>query len=88
MTSTLSPKYEAFIAEQLAEGTYPSRQRLLEAALDLLSDETASSVPEEHIVLLEEAEADIAAGRISDWDPEAFLRRLEELRRAGEAGNT
>jgi Arc/MetJ-type ribon-helix-helix transcriptional regulator len=77
MASDLSPQYEAFISEQLSAGAYPSRERLLEAALDLLRDETATPVPDEHIPLLDEAEADIAAGRVTDWDPEEFLRRVE-----------
>ena len=78
MASDLSPKYEAFISEQLSAGAYPSRERLLEAALDLLSDETATPVPDEHVPLLDEAEASIAAGRVSDWDPDEFLRQVEQ----------
>ena len=80
MASDLSPQYEAFINEQLSTGAYPSRERLLEAALDLLRDETATPVPDEHIPLLDEAEADIAAGRVTDWDPDEFLRRFEQRR--------
>jgi hypothetical protein len=78
MASDLSPKYEAFISEQLSTGVYPTRERLLEAALDSLIDETAKPVPDEHIPLLEEAEASIAAGRVYDWDPDEFLRRVEQ----------
>jgi len=78
MAGDLSPQYEAFINEQLSTGAYPSRERLLEAALDLLRDDDAIPVPDEHIPLLDEAEANIAAGRISEWDPEEFLRRCEQ----------
>jgi Arc/MetJ-type ribon-helix-helix transcriptional regulator len=87
MASDLSPQYEAFINEQLSAGTFPSRERLLEAALDLLRDEIATPVPDEHIPLLDEAEADIAAGRVTDWDPDEFLRRVEQRRTERRSAN-
>jgi len=69
MPNELAPQYEAFINEHLTSGAYPTREKVLEAGLDALREQSEIPlIPIEHEHLLEEAEADLAAGRVVEWE--------------------
>lgn len=77
MSDALSPQYEAFIRDQLAMGVFATREQVIEAGLDALQRrEEIPLVPTEHEALLEEAEADFAAGRVIVWNYEEQRARL------------
>ncbi|MBL8828291.1 MAG: hypothetical protein JNM18_15020 [Planctomycetaceae bacterium] len=77
MSDALSPQYEAFIRDQLATGMFATREQVIEAGLDALQQQgPVPLVPLEHEALLEEAEADLAAGRVIEWNYEEQRARL------------
>ena len=80
MASELSPQSEAYLAQVVAGGVYPSKEAALDAAVDALREKNAdlSPIPEEHAELVERAIASSEAGRSrpmtdQDW---ARLRKL------------
>lgn len=81
MSGELAPQYEAFIQEALAAGTFASREKLLEAAVESLRERrNIPMVPEEHEAALEEAFEDEAAGRVTEFT-EADWERYRQMAR-------
>ena len=77
MSEQLAPQYEAFNQEALAAGRYPSREKLVEAALDSLRErESVPLVPEEHMALVEEGIREADAGLLVEADVEEAVRRM------------
>jgi hypothetical protein len=80
MASELSPQSEAYLAQVVAGGVYPSKEAALDAAVDALREKNSEIplVPEEHDGLIEQAIASSKDGRSrpmtdDDW---ARLRKL------------
>lgn len=82
MSSELSPGTEAFIAGALAGGTFPTREALLESAVEALrrqwSPDAVGQIPTEHLALVEQALADLDAGRGEPWSLDEELSSLSE----------
>lgn len=79
MTDAFSPQYEAFIRDQLAMGMFATREQVIEAGLDALQRrDEIPLIPPEHEALLEEAEADFAAGRVEVWNFEQVMLEFDE----------
>jgi Arc/MetJ-type ribon-helix-helix transcriptional regulator len=75
MAGELSPHTEAFIRDAVAHGVFPSREALLETAVERLRSSPAEVplVETEHMAGVEEAIADLDAGRgieltDDEWD--------------------
>ena len=73
MTVNLTPDLEAFVAAEVAAGRFASAEALLTAAVLRLRDEAvAADVDDDEFTAddeaaLDEAEADVAAGRVRDF---------------------
>ncbi|MGC3971223.1 MAG: hypothetical protein QM775_28950 [Pirellulales bacterium] len=79
MAEQFSPHVEAFIADALAHGDFPSRHVLLEKAVEALRrQQDVPEVPEIHAAAVDEGLESIVAGRHSEWRAEDAVRRLEE----------
>jgi hypothetical protein len=84
MASELSPQSEAYLAQVVSGGVYPSKEAALEAAVDALREKNADipPVPGEHVALIEQAIASSEAGRSRPMTDEDWSR-LRKL--AGDA---
>lgn len=83
MSDQLAPQYEAFIQEALAAGRYPSREKLVEAALDSLRErESVPQVPEEHRALVEAALKEVAESGTVEMTDADWSRYREVAREA------
>jgi Arc/MetJ-type ribon-helix-helix transcriptional regulator len=79
MADSLSPQSEAIIRDKLATGFFTSREQVIEAGLNALQQQDEMRlIPLEHEALLEEAEADLAAGRVVEWNFDQIMRDFEE----------
>lgn len=77
MSGELAPQYEAFIQDALAAGTFPSREKLLEAAVESLREQQSiQMIPEEHMAAVEEAVRDSESGRLVPGDVEDAVQRM------------
>lgn len=78
MASGFSPQNEAFIQDALNKGFFPSRDALLNEAVDALRLREPSG--DRLLAALQVGLDDIAAGRVEEWDAEdAYRRYLERL---------
>jgi vacuolar-type H+-ATPase subunit E/Vma4 len=75
MSRELSPQVERYLASVVAGGLFPSEEAALEAAIAALREkiEPISSVPDEHVELIEQGIASLRAGRCrvftdADWE--------------------
>ena len=81
MAGELAPQYEAFIQDALAAGAFPSREKLLEAAVESLREQqNIPMVPEEHMAAVEEGLEDEAAGRVTEFT-DADWERYRQIAR-------
>ena len=77
--SSLSPQFEAFISQQLAAGTYSSREKVIEAGLEVLQRiGSTQQVPAAHMAMVEEALQGIAAHGTEEVT-DAHWQRLHKL---------
>jgi Arc/MetJ-type ribon-helix-helix transcriptional regulator len=76
MGSSLSPENEAFIRSAIADGLYPSRKALLNAAVDALR--LPDSRDERLQAALQAGIDDIATGRAEEWNADDATRRYRE----------
>jgi hypothetical protein len=82
MASGFSPQNEAYIQNALSKGFFPSRDDLLNKAVDALRLRGEPKNDDELHAALQLGMDDIAAGRVVAWDPEDFHRRyLERLKK-------
>jgi len=79
MHVSLSPKMQQFVAERLERGEYASADEVVEAGLATLEQHQRAGdfEPSELDRLLQQGEADIARGDISDG--EETFRELDQL---------
>jgi hypothetical protein len=80
MASELSPPYEAFIRDALDVGAFPSREALLEAAVDALraGEANPAFVDPEHMGAVEQAIEELEAGLVDVWDVDLERRLLQD----------
>lgn len=76
MTVTLTPEMQALVNERLTRGLFASPEEVIVAALHLLRQHDAGKEVELR-ALLDEAEADVAAGRVAPFDPVATAARVK-----------
>jgi hypothetical protein len=76
MSHSLSPQAEQFLASIVVGGLYPSKEAALEAAVAALREKSAllSPVPDEHVVLVEEAIIAADQGELRSFDKADWLR--------------
>ncbi len=80
MSSNLSPRCEAFIQEKLAQGVFPTREKVLEAAIDALEDSELNIplIDAEHMESVEHALEQLEVGLQAPWNPQEEWRLFEE----------
>lgn len=83
MEVRLTPEQEAFLQEVVASGRFPSREDAVKEALARLEEDERSRA--ELNALLEEGEADLEAGRYTEYTDETLGDLVEELKREGRA---
>lgn len=77
MSGELAPQTEAFIQDALTAGTFPSREKLLEAAVESLREQQKIPlIPAQHLAALEEGLEDESAGRVVPGDVEDAVQRM------------
>jgi putative addiction module CopG family antidote len=75
MAYQLPPDLDARIQAQLATGDYPSADEVVRDALDGLERRQQSLA---HLqAMVREAEEDVAAGRVGQFDIDVTMRRIE-----------
>jgi Arc/MetJ-type ribon-helix-helix transcriptional regulator len=78
MPLNLSPENEKYIADQVAQGTYESREEALDAGVELLRKQN------QLVERLTESRRQLDNGQYTDYDDDSLAARFEELkRRAG-----
>lgn len=80
MTVTLSAKHQAFVDEQVASGRFPDVDAVLDEALRMLEQREEEAKLAALMAKFDEAEADVAAGRVS-YGPINARQMLEDIRR-------
>lgn len=75
MAADLTPENEKFIAEQVAQGTYESREDALDAGVELLRKHN------QLVDRLTESRRQLDAGEYTDYDDESLTARFDELKR-------
>lgn len=80
MSSNLSPRCEAFIQEKLAQGVFPTREKVIEAAIDALEDSEINVplIDGEHLEAVEHALEQLAAGLVVPWNSPEEWRLFEQ----------
>ena len=79
MTVTLSPKQQAFVDEQVANGRYPDADAVLGEALKMLAQKEDEAKTAALMAKFDEAEAEVAAGLVIR-NPRTARQMLEEIR--------
>ncbi|MBA4019827.1 MAG: hypothetical protein C0483_21895 [Pirellula sp.] len=88
MAEQFSPGVEAFISDALAHGVFPSRDALLEQAVEALRrEQDLPEVPHVHSEAVEHGLESLNAGRGTEWDVTKELAALRE-RHAGRSSAT
>ncbi len=83
MEVNLTPDQQAFVRQGIASGRYGSAEDAVKEAL--AAWEEAERVRLELVLALDEAEADLEAGRFSDYGNESLPALAEELKREARA---
>lgn len=68
MTLTISPETQKLIEERMKNGTYPSVDDLVYAALTALTELENLPLDDETLAAIDRAEEQIARGEYRDWD--------------------
>lgn len=78
MSAPLSPANEAFIQDALLNGAFPTREALLNAAVESLQLQTDQSclIPSEHRTAVEAGLRELDAGLGQPWNAEAFKQQM------------
>jgi Arc/MetJ-type ribon-helix-helix transcriptional regulator len=67
VTIELSDETQKLLEEKLREGSYPSADEVLKAALNALNELEEVGLDEETLDAIDEAEAQIDRGEVYDW---------------------
>jgi len=79
-TVALSPRDDAFIAAQIAAGEFNNVSEVVRAGLRLLAREQLKLAPLPQAITA--GEADVAAGRVTEYAPGAVAARMKARGRA------
>lgn len=79
MTLDLSPENEKYIADQVAQGTYGSREEALDAGVELLRKRS------QLVERLTESRRQLDKGQFTDYDDDSLTARFDELKRRVES---
>lgn len=74
MNTDISPEQSAFIDQQVAQGAFPDRKHALDAAVELLRQQTHA------LELLDTGRQQLDDGQFLEYDDAGLRRRFEELK--------